>query len=422
MQRTRPLPSLLRGLLLALFLCTLPGTGEVHAEGNSAGGGEPRTEMHYTFAQAATFTFTLPAGETAREVTLYLRINDADTESYTLPIDEGHATYRRDLRAEPFPPFATLTYWWSYPAAEGMRETSRKTILYEDNRFPWNAREEDGITVKWVEALADEADRPINAALDIARQAREEIGSRLQSPSLEPITLYIYPSLADLQLALRLSGESWVGGEARPEVGVILLAIPLTETGILQMQRDIPHEMTHLLLYRQLGKEGYQALPAWLNEGLATVFEQRPDPAYAVTLDKAIASGSIIHLEQLCRTFYTLPDDRVRLAYAESGSIVTYIRQTYGWSAIRSLLAAYGDGHDCQSGVEQVLGMDLGELERSWLKWVGASQSSATAVPASGGTTLVLRVLLLQLAPWLALLVILVLPLALSLLHRPLLR
>lgn len=416
MRRSPTLSRFARAFLLALMVALLAIGGGAAAEG---GVDEPTTEMFYTFAQTATFTFILPPGETAREVTLYLRINDGGTESHTVPIEEGRATYSRDLRQEPFPPFATLTYWWSYPSAEGLRETEHRTLLYEDNRFPWKAREEDGITVKWVGALADESSQPINAALDIARQAREEIGSRLQSPSLEPITLYIYPSLADLQLALRLSGESWVGGEARPEVGVILLAIPLTEEGIFQMQRDIPHEMTHLLLYRQLGKAGYSALPAWLNEGLATTFEQRPDPNYAVTLNKAIAEGSIIHLDRLCYAFYTLPDDRVRLAYAESGSVVTYIRQTYGWSAIRSLLAAYGDELDCRHGVEQVLGMDLGELERSWLKWVGESQNGGVAATTTGGTTLVLRVLLLQLAPWLALLVILALPLALTLVRRP---
>lgn len=405
----------LHGLLLLLLLL-VAGRGTIRA------GNGPATAHTYTFAQTATFDFALPAGQAAREVKLYLRINDASTESHTLPIEEGRATYHRDLRAEPFPPFATITYWWEYPDSTGLHETEHHTFLYEDNRFRWESREDDGITVKWVRGDEEVEERAINLALDTARQAREEIGSRLQSPSLDPITLYIYPSLTDLQLALRLSGESWVGGEARPEVGVVLLANPLTPSTLPQLQRDIPHEMTHLLLYRRLGKEGYRALPAWLNEGLATTFEQRPDPTYAVTLDKAIAAGSIIHLEQLCRPFYDLPDDRVRLAYAESGSIVTYIRQTYGWSAIRSLLTAYGDGHDCRSGVEQVLGMDLGELERSWLKWVGENQSGTIAASTSGGTTLVLRVLLLQLAPWLALLAILTLPLALSLLHRPILR
>ncbi len=408
MQGRRMRCRLLPILLLAL---TLWG-GKVQA------GTGPTTAHTYTFAQTATFEFVLPAGEAAREVKFYLRINDISTESHTLPIEDGRATYHRDLRAEPFPPFATITYWWEYPDATGLHETERQTFLYEDNRFQWRSKEDDGITIKWVWAEGEEtADDLINQAFDIARQAREEISSRLQSPSLDPITFYIYPSLTDLQLALRLSGEEWVGGEARPEVGVILLANPLTQASAPQLRRDIPHEMTHLLLYRQLGKEGYRDLPTWLNEGLATLFEQSPDPTYATTLEKAIASGSIIHLTQLCYPFYNLPDDRVRLAYAESGSVVQYIQQSYGWSAIRTLLTTYADGVGCEHGVQRVLGMDLGELERSWLKWQG--EKGTVQAEASGGTTLVLHVLLLQIAPWLALLAILAIPLALALLHRP---
>ncbi len=392
-------------LASALLLILLP----LRAPPAAAGGAV--TTYNYTFAQQATFTFILPPGEAAREVQLYLRIDDRPIEMHNVPIEEGRAVYRRDLRTHPFPPFAPITFWWSYPLAGSPQQTEEHYFLYEDNRFNWHEIGKDGITVKWVEG--DEA-LMLNA-LDIAIEARETIGVQLQYSAVEPMTLYIYPSQADLQLALLLSGESWVGGEARPEVGVILLAIPPTEEAALQMQRDIPHEMTHMLLYRRLGESGYHNLPAWLNEGLATRFEQRHDASYAVALEKALSGETIIPLKTLCRPFYDLPDERVLLAYAESYSVVTYIQQRYGWSAIRGLLSAYQDGLDCSSGVQQVLGKGLGEVEREWLTWLGNTQGEGE----NGGTAILLRLFAQQLAPWLLLLAALSTPLLLTLLVHP---
>ena len=39
--------------------------------------------------------------------------------------------------------------------------------------------------------------------------------------------IFIYPSEQDLQGALNLSGYDWAGGQARPELGVILIGVLL---------------------------------------------------------------------------------------------------------------------------------------------------------------------------------------------------
>ncbi len=396
-------------LLLAPTLLVPPMTGTLLAAG------EPTVGVTYTFAQEMTFTFALPPGEAAREVQLYLKIDDRLTEVHALPIEEGRAIYTRSLRDEPLPPFVAIGYWWVYPTSEGTAKTAVRTFIYEDNRFRWQEATAEAITLKWVEPGEPVPAETIARLLDVATQARAEIGAELQSPQLEPVTLYVYPSPADLQLALRLSGESWVAGEARPEVGVILLAIPLhSQEAYREIERQVPHEMTHMILYRKLGADGYHHLPAWLNEGLAGYFEQYPDPTYAVALQRAVERGEILHLTTLCRPFYDLPDERVLLAYAESRSLVAYIREAYGSSAIRSLLNAYGDGMGCESGVKRTLGIDLGELERQWLKRLAQGESESR-----NGTTTLLRLLLLQVAPWLTLLALLSLPFLSAIIASP---
>ena len=104
---------------------------------------------------------------------------------------------------------------------------------------------------------------------------------------LDAVTFYIYPSLPDLQSALRLTGYEWVGGQAYPEIGVVLLAISPSSEAILKMKRDIPHELTHKVLYDLTGPQGYAAQPVWFVEGLASTFEHSPDPAYALALQRA---------------------------------------------------------------------------------------------------------------------------------------
>jgi hypothetical protein len=206
---------------------------------------------------------------------------------------------------------------------------------------------------------------------------------------------------------MQLGGHRWAGGVAYPELRVILIAAPPNSDGLLAMQQAIPHELTHMALYNLLGSQGYAFLPTWLNEGLATYFETRPDPEYAQALQTAQDENDLIPLTELCAPF---PEDPVRaqLAYAQSGSLVHYLRQEYGWTAIRELLSAYADGQACSTGTEAVIRQDLTQLEREWRLWIeqdGKDLAEQTS-PIRVSVTLFLR----DTVPWLMLLTALLVP------------
>ena len=245
-------------------------------------------------------------------------------------------------------------------------------------------------------------------ALDLARTSLESITDFLQSPPLETVEIYIYPSLPDLQMALRLTRQEWVGGQARPDVGVVLLAIPNSEETIIQMQQYIPHELTHLILYKKMGPQGYAYLPTWLNEGLASHFEQRPEAAYAVALEKARNEGDLIPLSILSSPFYSMPTEKIILAYAESQSVTAYLQQTYGWSAIRALLDAYTDGLDYSQGVEKALNTTLAKLERDWQVWLEQGTTPEQQTPSPNWTAS--RIAIREMAPWVFLSLLTILP------------
>ncbi|MBC7227331.1 MAG: hypothetical protein H5T61_08865 [Thermoflexales bacterium] len=320
----------------------------------------------YNFGQQAVFSIRATASADITALYLYLQLAGSERVEVTpVPVDPGpsvQATFTRDLRLFPFPPFGIVRWWWEVRDAAGHQLTTpASTFRYEDNRWDWSSRTAGPITVY------SPVDDPLymQAALDIAAANLERIARSLNTSLPEKVEVYLYPSLADLQAALRMAGRDWMGGQARPELGVILVAVPHDDAYMAQMEREIPHELTHLLVYRLAGPQGYLYIPAWLNEGLATANEARPDPNLDSLLERARNEGRLIPIRNLCPPFSTDPAEAL-LAYAESGSLVRYIRQQYGDSGIRSLLLAYADGADCEAGVQRALHVTLDQLERAW--------------------------------------------------------
>jgi len=183
---------------------------------------------------------------------------------------------------------------------------------------------------------------------------------------------------------MMLAGRNWIGGQAHPDLGVIAIAVPNVEGYTSRMKRYIPHEITHLLVYQLVTPQGYQHVPEWLDEGLATANERLPTPEHAMALEQASEGGNLLPLRDLCAPFS--PDSETAfLSYAQSGSTVKYIRERYGADGIRKLLAAYRDGASCESGIKQALQVSLYNLETAW-------RGSLTEAPSLGW--------LQKVAPW----------------------
>jgi len=361
------------------------------------------TSHSYVFGQSARFRLTLPPGIEPESAAFYLTIGGI-TDALTVAVTDGGALVTRDLAVEPLPPFASVTYWWEYTDPGGrIVETAEQVLRYVDNRYAWQSVERQDVRVHWI---AGERALMVQA-VEVARGALTGIREALEAPAGDPVDIYIYPSETDLQSALQLGGRAWVSGMAYPELGVVLVAIAPTDDAIMTMQRGIPHELTHKVLYDLLGKHGYASLPTWLNEGLATHAEARPAPEYGVILNQAHYDGSLIPIADLCYPFPHEPD-LMRLAYAQSGSLVAFIRQTHGWSGLRELLHAYADGLSCSTGVKTTFGTDLPQLERAWRIWL----EQAALPPESAGSLSGAVVFLRDTGPWLILAGALLLPVA----------
>ncbi len=352
------------GLLLGILLALAPAVG---GQGQQL---PPITVtaagVEYHFGQQAVFTLEAAAPAGIAALYLYLQKGSEErVEVVPVPVEGGpsvRATFARDLRLFPFPPFGEVRWWWEIRDRDGNSLTTAPGVFrYTDNRFDWFCRTAEPVT-----ACATVDDPPyLQAALDIAAASLERIGYSLRVPPPDQVEIYLYPSVGDLRAALEMAGREWMGGQARPELGVVLVAVPHDDTFVAQMERGIPHELTHLLVYRLAGPQGYPHVPAWLNEGLAVANQFRPDPSLEALLEEARREGRLIPLQDLCPPFPSDPEVAL-LAYAQSGSLVRYIRQQYGDGGIRALLAAYTDGAGCAAGVRQALHISMEQLERAW--------------------------------------------------------
>ncbi len=316
-----------------------------------------------------TMTFEVSAQSSGAEIigaTVFVRAPDfARTfvgEARLVPGREITATYALNLNQRPLPPFAPVEYWWEVrDSAGGSLTTEPQSFNYADNRFNWQVVSNGIVTIHW-----HKGDRAFGQqALDVAATAFVEANRDLKAQLQAPLDFYIYADAQAAQAALAPVGRIWADGYADPALGLAVVAVADDVDAGVNLERELPHELTHLLVYRVTG-DRYTQVPTWLNEGLAVMNQVQPDPGFPAALDAARQAGTLLSLSSLCGP---LPADpaQAQLFYAESESVVRYIRETYGSSSLTSLLAAYADGLGCAAGVKRALGLSLDELEREWL-------------------------------------------------------
>lgn len=278
-------------------------------------------------------------------------------DATTFQITSTYLVNNQPLRA-----FTRVDYRFQIQLKDGEEITSPTfSFEYIDNRVEWQRLEQAPYHIAW---FAQDDIAFGDNALKTAQAGLKKIQSLLPIQTPENINIYIYPTASALQEVLILSGQDWVAGHADPDLGVMLAAIPSRPEQALVMEQIIPHEMMHILLYNSWG-EGYNNLPIWLAEGLASIAELYPNPDYQILLNNAQERDMLLRMETLCAAF---PRDAssALLAYAQSASFTRYLHAQYGASGLDRLMGSYRDGLDCTRGVEVALGSTLKQLERQW--------------------------------------------------------
>jgi len=399
-------------MLRRIWLILIITLGFLHPIGTAQADGITFNTLSasYQFAEQITFTANVSGPSPMTRATVFFQSGSQapyahPANSFT-PATPITLTATINLTETKLIPFSTVSYWWEVVDAAGnTARSTTQTLIYVDNRFAWHELTAGPVRVHWYQGDSGFGSAAASAASEALPKIQQQIG--VEPPS--PLDVYVYASTDDLRSAVELAGREWLGGQARPELGVVLVAIPPGDSARLQMRRDIPHELTHLMTFVAT-TPNYEAAPRWLDEGLATLNEGDPNSTQAIAVQDAAAQNKLLPIEKLCGLFSTDASTAL-LAYGESRAVVQQIINEYGSAGVQALLAAYRDGATCEGGVERALNTSLTGLEVKWRAQLQPSEitnpiASATAAPSTG------------IFPWLLLLAVIALPLIVILLWR----
>jgi hypothetical protein len=321
----------------------------------------------YSFGQSITFRLSAEASAPISAIKLFLDTGGPAPASWPkVEFTKGthvDAVASFDLAINPLPPFAPIRYWWQLEdTAAGSLTTPPASFVYEDDRFAWRTVTQGSVTVHWY--VGDDAFGA--AAASTAASALPLISRDVRGELPRSVDIYVYANVTDEKAALERVGRSFTDGHADPKLGVVVVAVAPDLRAEYNLQREIPHEMTHVLIYKATG-DNYQKVPYWLSEGLAVSHQVQRDSDFPALLAAARDSRQYLPLDSLCGPFQA---GTARLAYAESESVVRFISSKFGAEGINRLLRAYAAGSSCEAGVQTSLGISLAELQMRWLNEV----------------------------------------------------
>jgi hypothetical protein len=289
-----------------------------------------------------------PDGQSSRQVKL-------------APRSDGSINIQFDLEKDPLKPYARIYYWFEFEdQAHTTTSSPAYWFDYSDNRFGWKSNESNLFRIFWVEGDTGYGQQ----IQDIAREGLKKSTQILPIPPNLPIQLFVYPDLTSLQGALSLTKQSWTAGHTSPDIGVILVSNSSQSVNLSELERQIPHELMHILQYQITGDQ-YGSIPVWLSEGLATYSEMYPDPDQARILNESYTQGKLIPFESLCSGF-SQDAASAQIGYAQSVSFVSYLKNRFGSEIFPALLENANSGQSCTQSIQKVLQVPLSQLEKDW--------------------------------------------------------
>jgi hypothetical protein len=348
-------------------------------------------DIEYIFAEEIIFQIQFQSEITINQVNLIIQASSTPAFiGQAVLISPDTAQFVYDLKHRPLPAFSNVTYSFQLNLENGeVFETPEYSFTYLDNRHNWQELIEEPFKIHWYEGEITLA----HEVLDAARKGLDQILELLQQPkNNQVIEIFIYSTEEELQSTLTSIGQTWVGGHADPRIGSVVVSLPPGVDQSLEIQRLIPHEITHIILYRFMGVE-YEYLPIWVSEGISSQMEAYSHPDYPLILEKAERENGLIPIAYLCQAFPVDPELAL-LSYAQSDSLLEYIQREYGVTGIQALIHAYDQGVSCERGVEVALGLSLGSLEKDWKLDVFSGGRYLTYIYILSGVLLILLIIL----------------------------
>ncbi len=301
--------------------------------------------------ESATFLYTiLPEGALTREAA-ELSAGDVTRVRAEFPTRDSQLW---------IPAGADFEWRWEFVSAAGETfETEPQIWRYEDPRFEWQSLKSGDLEVAWYdnEGVAQ-------TMLEEGLRALEEISPFLGLEELIPIKVYVWASSADAREVERIQSETF---EESVITGGTRVLADLVH--IYQPSRwVVRHELTHVLT-KLAGEGPYGDLPAWLDEGMATIAEGDWLDRRGAALQYAINNDLVLSLRSM-----ESPSNRpgfVDIFYGQSASVVLYLLQEYGTEQMNALFGVFKRGSSVEDALAEIYGLTREELDNEWRASVG---------------------------------------------------
>jgi len=365
----------LLGLLLVLMLApALPASANVTLP-----------ELAVTFTSSAatpdyprgiTFTLEYDAQDPVERIELFYTTSGEETLNLVTPTvadpDSGSVSYFLDLQIYYAPPGIDLVYFWRLTGEDGATaETERTVAPWIDTRFNWTSIETDDVRVSTYDGNPEFA----QAILDSAQSAIDRIQVELNAELDEQVRIWAYRSTEDFAGTQAPNSEQWIAGVAYPGLKVILAVLPPGDYN--EVGRVVPHEISHQVIHQAI-ENPYTGLPTWLDEGIAVTYQDNGYSHFPDLVRTAADQGALFSVRAL-NSGFPFDGGGATLGYAESYSIVMFIKEHFGEEALANLVNMYKQGVSHDEAAVDALGVDLDELDRLWKESLGYKGDDGTA-------------------------------------------
>jgi hypothetical protein len=358
----------MRWLIALVFLLNLPLVAApfptAHSPAVQIGPVITPLEPKSQFGEQITFRVRIQPFRNVKELVVYITPESQPTvwqKIALVPLNDL-GDFEQVVRARQLAlfPFSQIAYRFEASLSDGTSKSSEtKTFIYQDDRFKWQSLQSGIFEIHW---NREESTLGQDIA-NIAQQGLERDLGLLSVNPPEKLRIYAYSSSRDLQTALQLTSQPWVAGHATPELALVMISVPSGPEKNLELRRQIPHEIMHILQYQVMGKS-FNQQPVWLVEGMASLAELSVNPEYRTVL-KATNKQQIIPFRSMCIMFPREAASAFQ-AYAQSESFVSFLQQKFGTPGLMKLIEVYKSGVGCEEGVSSALGFSLNQLEYRW--------------------------------------------------------
>jgi hypothetical protein len=268
-----------------------------------------------------------------------------------------------------FVPFGVpLTYSWEIMLTDGeVLETVEESTYWMDNRFDWDERTSDQVTLFTYDTDGGFADM----MLAESQGTIDELESRYALDDVAPMTIWVYPSYEDFQGTRQGNSREAIAGLTYPGLDTIVAVVPNGNSA--ELGRVIPHEVSHQVLFAATDN-AYGAPPLWFDEGIATHIQDGGNEYFAQMVFNANVDGTLFNIASLESSFPFQPT-QATLAYASSWSMIAYIEERWGPEGIAALIDAFASGLPTDAAIQSALGITLEELDLAWKAWISLEGS-----------------------------------------------